>query len=389
MLSPRLTCESARKRTKATAPIANAAMEKAARPINLFRVNLTRSLDTNPAVQVPPPAKARGALAAPMPRRPTRAGARRAGRGAGTGRAVVAERSPLHTAWIVERRGVRIDTRGTCRYSSAPGIAMPPEDQDFGPPITVNGETFNIALTELCLLAPLRRTYPWIEQVITDAEVRFRDQELDGDWAAHPVQATSFEAQRLSPLPPYWSPGIERAGRIAVAYSQAQAQTATDPVKFEQFIEDVLVAVAATTVRKKLDEYARVPPELQQRVIDQFTGDVRAATKREMKKLQQDVWKRRLEQQAESEYPPPTPAIDLDPTPASAVRKKRRRTPHPDPESLLEGKDAVTYETAAQVLGVSVRRVRELVMEQKLKARGKGHQKKIDVLTLLGHLGYE
>ena len=61
--------------------------------------------------------------------------------------------------------------------------------------------------------------------------------------------------------------------------------------------------------------------------------------------------------------------------PAEGKRRRQRRQPHPDPEALLGGKDSVTYQTAALVLGVSDRQIRGLVKGGKLKGLGERQQK--------------
>jgi hypothetical protein len=68
-------------------------------------------------------------------------------------------------------------------------------------------------------------------------------------------------------------------------------------------------------------------------------------------------------------------------------RHKARREPHPDPESLFGEKTKVTYETAATVLGVSVRRVRELASEERLEKIGQGHTAGISTDSLRARLG--
>jgi hypothetical protein len=65
-----------------------------------------------------------------------------------------------------------------------------------------------------------------------------------------------------------------------------------------------------------------------------------------------------------------------------APPKRTKREPHADPESILTGKDRVTHQTAADLLGVSVRRVRQLVVEEGLHTLGIGHAKQISVTSL-------
>lgn len=80
--------------------------------------------------------------------------------------------------------------------------------------------------------------------------------------------------------------------------------------------------------------------------------------------------------------------MDVSPAPIAPAKPGRhKRRPHPNPEELLAGKAVVAFDTAAAVLGVTLRRVRELVLEQKLRARGSGHSKKIEVPSLRKYAG--
>jgi hypothetical protein len=63
--------------------------------------------------------------------------------------------------------------------------------------------------------------------------------------------------------------------------------------------------------------------------------------------------------------------------PGSPNRTKRE--PHPNPEAILAGKNRITARKTAELLGVSERRVRALVLENDLRAVGKGHAKQISV----------
>jgi hypothetical protein len=64
------------------------------------------------------------------------------------------------------------------------------------------------------------------------------------------------------------------------------------------------------------------------------------------------------------------------------VARREKREPHPDPESVLAGKDRVTVETAAELLGVTPRRVRQLVLEEHLDTLGIGHAKRISAQSI-------
>jgi hypothetical protein len=232
----------------------------------------------------------------------------------------------------------------------------------------------------------LRAEDPSIEKIIAKAEVRFRDEELENDWSGQPLE-------KALPLhrPPYWKPGLQFAAPIALAYAQAEARTAADPVTFEMFTENAVAVVAQETFFNKLDSFARVPGgDIPAHIVDRFISDVLAAIRRPMKKLHRDVWRRRVESGSHPDEGVPAPFIAVDDSPAPvALTKPRRhkRPPHPNPEKLLAGKAVVAFDTAAEVLGVTVRRVRELVAEQKLKARGEGHSKKIEVPSLRKYAG--
>ncbi len=245
------------------------------------------------------------------------------------------------------------------------------------------------AITTSRRFEALRKADSSIEKVIADAEVRFRDRELESDWSGQPI-----EKEPPSPRPPWWKAGIEYAAPITVAYAQAEARTATDPVGFELFTENAVAVVAQETFFNKLDSYARDPGNaLRLRTVDVFASDLQSAIQQPLKKLHRDVWKRRAESSQGPEAGVPAPVIDVDSNPAPATSttttksKKRRRPPHPEPETLLAGKTAVTFDTAAEVLGMTVRRVRALVEEQKLKSLGAGHSKKIEVSSLRKYAG--
>lgn len=241
------------------------------------------------------------------------------------------------------------------------------------------------AITTSRRLEALRKEDSSIEKVIADAEVRFRDQELETDWSRQPV-----EKEPPSPRPPWWKAGVQYAAPIAVAYAQAEARTAIDPVGFELFTENAIAVVAQETFFNKLDAYARDPVDgLRLRTVDAFASDVQSAIQQPLKKLHRDVWKRRAESGQRPE-PVPTPVIEGEPDPAPVATtksKKRRRPPHPNPEALLAGKAVVTFGTAADVLGMTDRGIRRLVEEQKLKALGAGHSRKIEVASLRKYAG--
>ncbi len=71
----------------------------------------------------------------------------------------------------------------------------------------------------------------------------------------------------------------------------------------------------------------------------------------------------------------------------ASISKRRVREPHPNPEKFLEGKTRVTPQTSATVLGVTERRVRQLVAEGQLDTIGEGHARQIDAQSLWRRLG--
>ena len=219
-------------------------------------------------------------------------------------------------------------------------------------------------------LETLRREHPSLEDVITEAEDRFRDEELEHDWSSQPI-----EIGGISPLPSCWKPGIAYAVPVVVAYAEAQARKASDPVKFEQFTEDMVAAVAQETLLNKLSEYARVPGNFSAPVIEAFIADVRGQTKRRMKKLRQDVLKRR-KGMPRPRVESATTVIEARPDkPASrrpAAKKKvpTRRTAHPNVMELVAGKEFISPEHAAEWFGTSPRNLRNLPAMGRIEIRG-------------------
>lgn len=65
-----------------------------------------------------------------------------------------------------------------------------------------------------------------------------------------------------------------------------------------------------------------------------------------------------------------------------ASLKRTRREPHPNPEIILAGKNRITYDTASDILGVTKRRVSQLVLEGHLIPVGKGHAKQISTASI-------
>jgi len=78
-----------------------------------------------------------------------------------------------------------------------------------------------------------------------------------------------------------------------------------------------------------------------------------------------------------------TEASEIPPT------STRRKEPHPDPDSVLRANPGgLTYQRAADVLGVGVRRVQMLVREGALEAKGKGNAKRLTVESFKKYLNH-
>jgi hypothetical protein len=72
-----------------------------------------------------------------------------------------------------------------------------------------------------------------------------------------------------------------------------------------------------------------------------------------------------------------------------APPRRTEREPHSNPEAVLSGKERVTQETASELLGVSLRRVRGLIEEGHLTTIGEGHAKQISVDSLRRRLNLQ
>jgi hypothetical protein len=236
-------------------------------------------------------------------------------------------------------------------------------------------------------LEALRQECPSLEDAITEAEVRFRDEELEHDWSSQPIEMA------VPPMPSCWKAGIARSTPIAIAYAKAKARKETDPAKFEQFTEDVVVAVAQDTLLNKLAGYAQTPGSLSSPVIDKFIADAQAETKQTMKKLRQDVLKRRkgLPRTGVSSAPSEIGAGPAQSDERKPVAKKKkpatRRKPLPNVVDLVAGKDFISREHAAEWFGTSPRHLRTLIDMGRVEVRGEGHNRVISVASLRGYFG--
>lgn len=82
-------------------------------------------------------------------------------------------------------------------------------------------------------------------------------------------------------------------------------------------------------------------------------------------------------------HPDPIPKVQVpDLTPPSPPAENAKCEPHGDPAAVLAGKERVSYKTAAGLLNVGVRRVRQLVEDGCLDSVGKGKAKQISVSSL-------
>ena len=233
-------------------------------------------------------------------------------------------------------------------------------------------------------LDALHRDHPSLEDVIKEAEGRFRDQELEHDWSGQPIEEDGAADEKRSP-PPCWKAGIDLAAPIAVAYAKAQLGTAPDPATFERFTEDVVAVVAQNTFFSKLSEYMRNPHSISSLVVDQFIADVRAATRTAMKRLHRDAWR----QGKRASKPQPQSVAGARPPqsenrqPARKTKKApTRRKPLPNVVELVAGKEFISPEHAAEWFGTSPRHLRTLITMGRVEVRGEGQNRVISVASL-------
>lgn len=72
----------------------------------------------------------------------------------------------------------------------------------------------------------------------------------------------------------------------------------------------------------------------------------------------------------------------LEPAAATSKITRTKKTPHENPEVLLRGKNRVTKNLAAEILGLSERTIRTRIEEGKLILAGEGYRKMITVASL-------
>jgi len=229
-----------------------------------------------------------------------------------------------------------------------------------------------------------------IRQARAAAEVQFRRQERPSEWKKQPIDVSTWKlGEPTKPLPDYWEAGIQYAATLSVAYADAVAlrgsngDPISDPELFRCFLDHGPSIAAEWAYDQKLRRYTGVGYREQGMVPGRFCRDVADRISDQLAKLEEEVWRRHHDAICDAtaaEISPGRPAV----RPAS---KKPRKKPHPNPEELLANRTAVTYERAAEVLQVTVRRVRELVAEGKLKSSGQGQNKRIEVAGIRERIG--
>jgi hypothetical protein len=229
------------------------------------------------------------------------------------------------------------------------------------------------------LMTSLRDEHPALRELIEGAEQVFVGEEVAHDWTGEQIDTSGAGDQ-----PAYWVAGVKLASTVITGYA-ALAHNAVEAQAFKRLFLEITEAVADDTLDAHVLDYVICPPGWSlQDVVNRFALDVWNGSKREvqlhLKKVQLQANDRRLALDVSAQV------NDAHSVP-SPTHLKRRRAPHANPESLLAGKTVVTFDTAAEVLGMTVRRVRELVAEQKLNARGAGHSKKIEVSSLRKYAG--
>jgi hypothetical protein len=228
------------------------------------------------------------------------------------------------------------------------------------------------------LMTRLREEQPALRQLIAGAEQAFLDAEVAHDWTGQQIDTTGAGKQ-----PACWIAGVKLASTVIAGYA-AGASNAVEAQSFKRLFLEITEAAAEDAFDAHLVDCIVCPPGWSLHdVANRFARDVWNASKREVRLHLKQV---RL---GANQTSPDTPAqvIEAHGTASAAHPKKRRRPPHPEPETLLAGKTAVTFGTAAEVLGMTERRVRALVEEQKLKSLGAGHSKKIEVSSLRKYAG--
>lgn len=234
-------------------------------------------------------------------------------------------------------------------------------------------------------LDALLRERRWLEEVIREAEVRFRDQEVEQDWSSQPIENDRPAEDQPRSTPPSWNAAVECAAALAVAYAKAELETAPDPTRFEFFTDDVAAVVAQTTFLNKLSEYMRDPGNISSFIVKQFIADVLATTKKAMKKLRRDAWRQvkpttKPEVKSAAGASPPQPQ---KPSPARKAKKApTRRKPKPNIEELVAGKEYISPEHAIEWFGTTDRNLRKLIEKRRIDVRGEGQNRQISVASL-------
>ena len=116
-------------------------------------------------------------------------------------------------------------------------------------------------------LDALLRDHRWLEEVIRETEVRFRDQEVEQDWSSQPIENDRAPEGQPHSTPLSWKAAVECAATLAFADAKAELETAPDPTRFEFFTDDVAAVVAQTTFFNKLNEYMRDPGNISSFIV--------------------------------------------------------------------------------------------------------------------------
>lgn len=231
----------------------------------------------------------------------------------------------------------------------------------------------------------LLRDHRWLEEVIREAEVRFRDQELEQDWSIQPIENERPAEGQPRSTPPCWKAGVECAAALAVAYAKAELETAPDPTRFEFFTDDVAAVVAQTTFFNKLSEYMRDPGNISSFIVEQFIADVLATTRRAMKKFRRDAW-RQVKPTTKPQVKSAAGGSSAQPEKPSPARKTKkapiRRKPKPNIAELVARKEYISPEHAAEWFGTSDRNLRKLAAMGRIDIRGEGQNRQISVASL-------
>jgi hypothetical protein len=156
-------------------------------------------------------------------------------------------------------------------------------------------------------------------------------------------------------------------------------------VLFKRFLDFGPWIAAEWAYVQKLSRYTGVAYREQSKVPGRFCRDATDRIADQLAKLEEEVWRRHHDAICDTTSAEISPAQPAD----HSERRKPRKKPHPNPAELLANRTAVTYERAAEVLQLTTRRIRELVVEGKLNALGAGQNKRIEVAGIQDRLGLQ